>query len=81
MTGERLCQFGSDADSSALYDIEVGSYRGRYWDLFAALVCAAAAVNIAYWRRSLWDILIVASLSLAAGYLMARFLGLRRMDE
>jgi len=50
-------------------------------DLFAVLVCAAAAMDIAYQRLHVWDIPLVAGLSLTAGYLLAGFLGLSRIDK
>lgn len=53
----------------------------RYLDLFAVLVCAAAAMDIAYQRLHVWDIPLVAGLSLTAGYLLAGFLGLSRIDK
>jgi hypothetical protein len=61
--------------------MEVPSRRGRYLELFAVLVCAAAAMDIAYQRLHVWDIPLVAALSLTAGYLLAGFLGLSRIDE
>jgi len=47
----------------------------RFWNGFAFLVCLAAAADVAYWRRNMWEGLLLPLLSIVAGNLFARLVG------
>jgi len=48
----------------------------RCWNAFGLLVCLAAALDIAYWRRNVWEGLLAPLLSIAAGVQFARLVGI-----
>lgn len=48
----------------------------RFWNVFGLLVCLAAAADVAYWRRNVWEGLLFPLLMIVAGLQCARLLGL-----
>jgi hypothetical protein len=48
----------------------------RVWNGFGLLVCLAAAIDVAYWRRNKWEGLLLPLLSMVAGNLFARLVGI-----
>ena len=45
----------------------------RFWNTFGLLVCLAAAADVVYWRRTVWEMLLFPVLMVVAGNLFARF--------
>jgi hypothetical protein len=48
----------------------------RFWNAFGVVVCLAAAADMAYWRRNVWEGLLFLLLLILAGNLFARLIGL-----
>jgi hypothetical protein len=48
----------------------------RCWNAFGLLVCLAAALDVAYWRRSVWEGVLSPLLSIVAGVQFARLIGI-----
>jgi hypothetical protein len=48
----------------------------RCWNGFGFLVCLAAVIDVAYWRRNVWEGLLLPLLSIVAGNLFARLIGI-----
>ena len=48
----------------------------RCWNAFALLVCLAAAADVAYWRRNMWEGALLPLLSMVAGFQFARLIGI-----
>jgi hypothetical protein len=48
----------------------------RFWNAFGLLVCLAAAADIAYRRRNVWEALLLPLLMIVAGNLFARLVGI-----
>jgi hypothetical protein len=48
----------------------------RFWNAFGLVVCLAAAADIAYRRRNVWEGLLSLLLLILAGNLFARLIGL-----
>ena len=47
----------------------------RFWNGFALVVCLAAAVDVMYWHRTMWEASLAPLLWIVAGNLLARFTG------
>jgi hypothetical protein len=47
----------------------------RCWNAFTLLVCLAAAADVAYWRRNMWEGALMPLLSIVAGFQFARLIG------
>lgn len=48
----------------------------RFWNAFALIVCLAAGADLMYWRRNVWEALLVPLLAVCAGNLFARLIGM-----
>lgn len=48
----------------------------RFWNAFGLLVCLAAGADVAYWRRTGWELLLSPLLMIVAGHLFARLVGI-----
>ena len=48
----------------------------RCWNAFGLLVCLAAAADVAYWRRNMWEGILFPLLMIVAGFLFARLIGI-----
>jgi len=48
----------------------------RFWNAFALVVCSAAAVDVMYWRRTVWEGSLAPLLWVVAGNLFARLVGI-----
>jgi hypothetical protein len=48
----------------------------RFWNAFGLLVCLAAAADVVYWRRNVWEMLLFPPLMVVAGNLFARLVGI-----
>ena len=48
----------------------------RFWNAFGLLICLAAAADVAYWRRNVWEALLFPLLMVFAGFQFARLIGL-----
>jgi hypothetical protein len=47
----------------------------RSWNGFTLVVCLAAAADVAYWRRGVWEGLLFPLLMVVAGFQFARLIG------
>jgi len=54
----------------------VQSLIERFWNVFGLLVCLAAAADVVYWRRNVWEMLLFPLLMIVAGHLFARLVGI-----
>ena len=48
----------------------------QFWNALGLLVCLAAAVDVVYWRRNVWEMLLCPLLMIVAGHLFARLVGI-----
>ena len=48
----------------------------RFWNAFGLLVCLAAAADVVYWRRNVWEGVLFPLLMIVAGNLFARLIGI-----
>jgi hypothetical protein len=48
----------------------------QFWNSLGLLVCLAAAADVAYWRRNVWEMLLFPLLMVVAGNLFARLVGI-----
>jgi hypothetical protein len=48
----------------------------RVWNGFGFLLCLAAVADVAYWRRNVWEGLLLPGLSIVDGNLFARLIGI-----